>query len=86
MPLSPNPYAALKEASRYVRLFRGKTFVIKVGGEVLEEPKIRRALCEQLALLSSFSIRVVYRFHAASSQISTRSAMPAMTALLSSPA
>ncbi len=59
MPLSPNPYAALKEASRYVRLFRGKTFVVKVGGEVLAEPKIRKALCEQLALLWSFSIRVV---------------------------
>ena len=59
MPLSPNPYAALKEASRYVRLFRGKTFVVKVGGEVLAEPKLRKALCEQLALLWSFSIRVV---------------------------
>jgi acetylglutamate kinase len=59
MPLSPNPYAALKEASQYVRLFRGKTFVVKVGGEVLSEPKIRKALCEQLALLWSFSIRVV---------------------------
>ena len=59
MPLSPNPYAALKEASQYVRLFRGKIFVVKVGGEVLTEPKIRKALCEQLALLWSFSIRVV---------------------------
>lgn len=59
MPLSPNPYAALKEASQYVRLFRGKTFVVKVGGDVLAEPKLRKALCEQLALLWSFSIRVV---------------------------
>ena len=59
MPLSPNPYAALKEASLYVRLFRGKTFVVKVGGEVLAEPKIRKALCEQIALLWSFSIKVV---------------------------
>ena len=59
MPLSPNPYAALKEASQYVRLFRGKTFVVKVGGEVRTEPKVRKALCEQLALLWSFSIRVV---------------------------
>jgi acetylglutamate kinase len=59
MPLSPNPYAALKEASLYVRLFRGKTFVVKVGGDVLAEPKLRRALCEQIALLWSFSIKVV---------------------------
>ena len=49
MPLSPNPYAALKEASQYVRLFRGKTFVVKVGGEVLTEPKVRKALLERLA-------------------------------------
>jgi acetylglutamate kinase len=33
--------------------------VVKVGGELLTEPKIRKALCEQLALLWSFSIRVV---------------------------
>ena len=59
MPLSPNPYDALKQASQYVRLFRGKTFVVKVGGDVLAEPKIRKALCEQLALLWSFSIRLV---------------------------
>jgi acetylglutamate kinase len=59
MPLSPNPYAALKEASQYVRLFRGKIFVVKLGGDVLAEPKLRKALCEQLALLWSFSIKVV---------------------------
>ena len=59
MPLSPNPYDALKQASQYVRLFRGKTFVVKVGGDVLIEPKVRKALCEQLALLWSFSIKVV---------------------------
>jgi len=59
MPLSPNPYAALTEAARYVRLFRGKTFVVKVGGELLAAPKLRQAVCEQIALLWSFSIRVV---------------------------
>ena len=59
MPLSPNPYSALKEASQYVRLFRGKTFVVKVSGEVIAEPKSRKAFCEQIALLWSFSIRVV---------------------------
>ena len=59
MPLSPNPYAALKQASQYVRLWRGKTFVVKVGGEIIAEPKLRKSLCEQLALLWSFSIRVV---------------------------
>jgi acetylglutamate kinase len=42
-----------------VRAFRGKTFVFKLGGEVLEDPKIRRAVCEQLAVLWSFSIKLV---------------------------
>jgi acetylglutamate kinase len=34
-------------------------FVVKLGGEVLERPQLRRALAEQLAVLASFSIRVV---------------------------
>jgi acetylglutamate kinase len=54
-----NPYDTLKSAARYVKLFRDKVFVVKLGGEVLESPPLRRALAEQLAVLSAFSIRVV---------------------------
>lgn len=54
-----NPYDTLKSAARYVKLFRDKVFVVKLGGEVLESPALRRALAEQLAVLSAFSIRVV---------------------------
>jgi acetylglutamate kinase len=54
-----NPYDTLKSAARYVKLFRDKVFVVKLGGEVLENPALRRALGEQLAVLSAFSIRVV---------------------------
>ena len=59
MSVAPDSYATLRSAAQYVRAFRGKTFVFKLGGEVLEDPKIRRAVCEQLAVLWSFSIKLV---------------------------
>jgi acetylglutamate kinase len=59
MSIAPDSYANLRSAAQYVRAFRGKTFVFKLGGEVLEDPKIRRAVCEQLAVLWSFSIKLV---------------------------
>ncbi|MDY7230586.1 acetylglutamate kinase [Hyalangium rubrum] len=59
MPLSPDPYAALRSAARYVRQFRRKTFVVLLDGPVLGDVKLRRAACEQLALLWTFSIQPV---------------------------
>jgi acetylglutamate kinase len=59
MPFAPNPYDALKGMSRYLRQFRGKTFVVKLGGEVLDDPEARRAVCEQLGVLWTLSIRLV---------------------------
>lgn len=59
MPLSPDPYAALRNAARYVRQFRRKTFVVKLGGPVLGDPRTRRAAAEQIALLWTFGIRPV---------------------------
>ncbi|HEY1773109.1 MAG TPA: acetylglutamate kinase [Gammaproteobacteria bacterium] len=59
MSIAPDSYATLRSAAQYVRAFRGKTFVFKLGGEVLEDPKIRRTVCEQLAVLWSFSIKLV---------------------------
>jgi acetylglutamate kinase len=53
------PYETLRSAARYVRQFRGRTFVIKLGGEVLEDATIRARACQQIAVLSSFGIRVV---------------------------
>ncbi len=52
-------YSSLRSVARYVRQFRNKVFVVKLGGEVLADAKVRRSICEQLALLSSFSMRVV---------------------------
>ena len=59
MPLSPDPYAALRNAAKYVQQFRRKTFVVKLGGAMLSDPRLRRAACEQIALLWTFSIRPV---------------------------
>ena len=59
MPLAPDSYELLHSAAAYVRRFRHRTFVIKVGGALLEDPAICRALCRQVALLWSFSIQVV---------------------------
>lgn len=59
MPFAPNPYDALKGLSKYLREFRGKTFVVKLGGEVLDDPDARKAVCEQLGVLWTMSIRLV---------------------------
>lgn len=59
MPFAANPYDALKGLSKYLRQFRGKTFVVKLGGEVLDEPESRRKVVEQIGVLWTLSIRVV---------------------------
>ncbi len=50
---------ALKEALDYTRAYRDATFVVKIGGEVLGDPRVIHALAVQVALLESLSIRVV---------------------------
>jgi acetylglutamate kinase len=57
--ISPDSYASLRSAAQYVRAFRGKVFVFKIGGEVLENPVVRRAICDELNVLWSFSIKLV---------------------------
>lgn len=59
MPFAPNPYDALKGLSKYLRQFRGKTFVVKLGGELLDDPEARRKVVEQLGVLWTLSIRLV---------------------------
>jgi acetylglutamate kinase len=51
--------AGLKGALGYVRAYRGKTFVVKAGGEVLGDPRMRDALAAQVGLLHSLGIRCV---------------------------
>jgi acetylglutamate kinase len=51
--------AALKHAAPYIRLFKGKVFVIKAGGEVFADVEKSRALVEQVGILHQVGIRVV---------------------------
>jgi len=50
---------ALKGAAPYVRLFKGKVFVVKAGGAVFADAAGTRMLIEQIAILHHLGIRVV---------------------------
>ncbi len=49
---------SLRDAHPYLRLFRGRTFVIKLSGAVLASAAARDALCEDIALLHHVGIRL----------------------------
>jgi acetylglutamate kinase len=49
----------LKHAAPYIRLFKGKVFVIKVGGEVFADQALASALIEQVGILHQVGIRAV---------------------------
>ena len=51
--------SALKHAAPYIRLFKGKVFVLKIGGEVFSNVANTRALMEQVGILHQVGIRVV---------------------------
>ncbi len=51
--------SALKHAAPYIRLFKRKVFVLKVGGEVFADDERTRALMEQVGILHQVGIRVV---------------------------
>lgn len=51
--------SALKHAAPYIRLFKGKVFVIKAGGEVFADAAKSSALMEQVGILHQVGVRVV---------------------------
>ncbi len=51
---------ALKSAAPYIRMYRGKTFVVKAGGGVFADDASTRVLIEQIAILHYFGVRVVF--------------------------
>jgi len=50
---------ALRSAAPYIRMYKGKTFVVKAGGGVFAEISTTRALVEQIGILHYFGVRVV---------------------------
>jgi acetylglutamate kinase len=51
--------AGLKGALRYVRAYRDRVFVVKLGGDVVSNPEALDHVAAQLALLASLGIRLV---------------------------
>jgi acetylglutamate kinase len=51
--------SALKHAAPYIRLFKGKVFVLKAGGEIFADPIQTNALMQQVGILHQVGIRVV---------------------------
>jgi acetylglutamate kinase len=59
----PDPAVAirsLRSAAPYIRMYKGKTFVVKAGGGVFADAAAVRALIEQIAILHYFGVRVVF--------------------------
>ncbi len=50
---------ALRSAAPYIRMYKGKIFVIKASGGVFGDPALTRGLMEQVAILHQVGIRVV---------------------------
>ena len=51
--------SALKHAAPYIRLFKGKVFVLKAGGEIFANRAATTTLMEQVGILHQVGIRVV---------------------------
>lgn len=51
--------AALRNAFPYLRLYQGRNFVIKVGGEAFEDEAASRLLLEQISILHRVGIHVL---------------------------
>jgi acetylglutamate kinase len=59
----PDPAVAirsLRSAAPYIRMYKGKTFVVKAGGGVFSDAAAVRGLIEQIAILHYFGVRVVF--------------------------
>ena len=50
---------ALKSAAPYIRMYKGKVFVIKAGGAIFADETSTRGLIEQVAILNQVGIKVV---------------------------
>ena len=50
---------ALRSAAPYIRMYKGKTFVIKAGGGVFGNQALTQSLIEQISILHYMGVRVV---------------------------
>lgn len=54
-----NGMQALRVAAPYLHKFRGETFVVKLGGEALDDPATLARIAEQVSLLWHLGIRLI---------------------------
>lgn len=54
-----DPIIALKQAIPYIRMYKGKTFIIKAGGKIIQRRESLDVLAEEVSLLHQLGIRVV---------------------------
>ena len=52
-------FSSIRSAFPYIKTFRGKRFVFKIGGELCENKATLNQIMEQIALLSLFGIKVL---------------------------
>jgi acetylglutamate kinase len=50
---------AMRNAAPYIRMYKGKVFIVKVGGALFGDRAATRALMEQVAILHQVGIRVI---------------------------
>ena len=50
---------AMRSAAPYIRMYKGKVFIVKIGGAIFANPSAVRSLVEQVAILHQIGIRVV---------------------------
>ena len=51
--------SALIEAMEYIRTFRGRIVVLKLGGSVLDDPAAQRSLLTDVAFMSTVGMRPI---------------------------
>jgi acetylglutamate kinase len=59
MTMTNGTVETLKRAIPYIKLYRGKAFVVKVGGDVVRERELVDGIAADLTLLSMLGIRTV---------------------------
>lgn len=59
LTMDHSPVQALRHALPYLEHYRGKVFVVKLGGEAVAQPAALGGLIEQIAVLTALGIQVV---------------------------
>ena len=54
-----NTISALNNAAPYIKLYKDKIFIIKIGGELLRDTSAARKLLKQIATIHQFGIKVI---------------------------